>query len=546
MKKANLYIVVLLSFVILSMSGVSVFAESSSFANPNVLQNQNSNVLGRAADEGTYSQDFLVEESGEGSRISSTGIDWRGDYYVVKRNKDETESYLFKNYSPTNNTTPFITVQGKINDWDVTPDENISYFYYKLSSEDGLYRLPLKQDAHGAEYKEFEFAGDTFLFDAFTLMEDPNKFLLMTEHDINLKVTIGLFSFDGNTTPSYIWTCMLPQEWKDTYKQTGTERGYSIIFEATTNKIWMTANKTHWRSNTSWANRPHWFFNKELSQPGELLSYDPSSEIPGWDNGNYKLLSIGSYSRLVRELTGNNAYDDIMIIKEFDPVAKKLSDEFLAHWVDKNGNTPSIGEFFKINDSGSATSFGIQMDAQKNIYANIVGFPNGESTWNATFQRFARFKPAQPVEQPEADASVKNVDFNISDDITLRASEFKAPSGYKAVGSRWRIYKKTTSTGVAREASSNLILEVEQSGPASTYKISAGVIDTNGFYEWQMSYDWEYSSSHETLKGATNWSDLATFSIGQPSGNSGGGGGCASGLPLLSIFALPFILYRKK
>jgi hypothetical protein len=188
---------------------------------------------GARALSGGYTLEFLMNESGQGSALSGPSIDWRGDYYFAKRNAAGTESYIFKNYSPGNQTVPFITIAGRIVDFNVTPDRDATYLYYKLDGRDGLYRLPLRAGAANPEYREFQIDEGEFLFESFSLAEEPNQFFLMSPHDSALDVTVGLFSFDGGTTPSKAWTCSLPQEWKGNYRPVGADdRGYYIAYEA--------------------------------------------------------------------------------------------------------------------------------------------------------------------------------------------------------------------------------------------------------------------------------------------------------------------------
>lgn len=563
-----------ISFIFVLMLNCTAFAASFGAVESIGTRAEKINQNSREQDDGTYTQEFLSEESGLGCYLSGPDIDWYWNYYFMKRNVAGTESYLFKNYSPINKNVPFITVAGKVDNWSVTPDEGESYFYYKLEGKDGMYRLQLEQGATRAEYKEFEFEGSPFLFESFTLADDPDKFFLMSSHDKNLKVTIGLFSFEGNTTPSATWTCTLPQEWKNNYKPVIRDQlGYGVYFEASTSNLWLIAQRSNWNSAGSLYNFPYWFFNKKISAPGELTEFKPASEISNWNNNsNFKYLMLGRYFSLIIENSGSSVFDDILNVRVYDPVEMEIESEALTQWVNGAGATRPIGEFPTIQDTSSFTlAYNYTVDSNRNIYMKISKAPLNTSGWDATFQRFARFKPLKQMEQPEPDPSVTNAEFPDPNNVVLKTSEFKGPSGYKVVSSRWRIYMK--ASGASRAASS-LIHEETQTGAGNTYKIPGNILASGGEYEWQMSYDWEYSSVHETMKGATSWSDPATFTVkGTPDpspipdpgpdptpdpdpspnpdpGDNGGGssGGCnagAFGMSLLLMSGVALIVKKR-
>ena len=57
-----------------------------------------------------YKQELYSYETGPESRLIGPSIDWRGQYYYLKRNASRTESYIFQNYGPSNNSDTFITI----------------------------------------------------------------------------------------------------------------------------------------------------------------------------------------------------------------------------------------------------------------------------------------------------------------------------------------------------------------------------------------------------------------------------------------------------
>jgi hypothetical protein len=155
------------------------------------------------------------------------------------------------------------------------------------------------------------------------------------------------------------------------------------------------------------------------------------------------------------------------------------------------------------------------------------------STWDATFQRFARFTPpaGTAVETPEPDSSVNdNPTFANPSEIVLKASPFKGPnSSYKATGSRWIVFKKSNSQskGISAMADTPLYDKIQTQAPYDAHTLTTPLPD--GAYEWQMTYDWEYSSANETVNGSTSWSSLTSFAVEKSGGNSGGSGGGGGG-----------------
>jgi hypothetical protein len=162
-------------------------------------------------------------------------------------------------------------------------------------------------------------------------------------------------------------------------------------------------------------------------------------------------------------------------------------------------------------------------------------YPIGSSSWNAVDQRIARFSPAESVEKPLPEPSAVNKVFTDADNIVLQARPFSGPAGYRATGSIWRVYALRRVAQASGDEPA-LIHEGRETGAGASHKLPAGVISGDGEYAWQMSYDWEYSSSYETQMGATNWSALTPFSVAEGPGggsnstdNGGGGGGCSAG-----------------
>jgi hypothetical protein len=549
MRKRSFAFGVLLSALAIALTcGAGVAGEGSGGEGSVVPFENMSRVTANDADD-AYTQEFLVEDSGAGCALLGPKFDRYGVYYFVRHNAAKTESYILKNYSNTNKEA-FATLSGTVDLWDVTPDGD--YVYYTLSgqAEQGrLYRLSLK-DGGSSTYKEFRLDGEKFLFNSIVLAKSDDEFFLMSPIE-NLKITIGLFSFDGNTEPSKTWNATLPSNWKGSYSSgsgSGREPGCFIEFEATTDRIWLIA-QTHYvgTDNSSWRNLRHWFFSAKITDPGELTKYDPSTEISGW-SGNFKTLSIQRYSRNVTELEGTSPFSVLKSVQEYDPVAQTLKKP-LTEWTNTEGETVPISKWIEDGDE-EEWLWDFLIDAQGNLCAVFKRYPMNGSTWNATFQRFARFlAPAgSAVETPEPDPSVAdNPTFSNPSKIVLKTSPFKGPNdNYKATGSRWRVYNKksnTSSGGISAMADNPIYDERQTQAPYDAHTLTKALLD--GLYEWQMAYDWEYSGANETITGSTPWSSLTPFVVAKSGGSGGGCSAFGLGFGALALAGLALLKKRS-
>ncbi|MDR1378533.1 MAG: hypothetical protein LBJ36_05725 [Synergistaceae bacterium] len=493
-----------------------------------------------------YKQEFLVEDTGPGSALSGPQIDKKGVYYFVRRNAAGTESYILKNYSNTNKEPEF-TISGNIELWNLTPEGD--YLYYTLSDENEsgrLYRRSLI-DEGAPVYKKFQIDSEKFLFSSITLAKSSDEFFLMSPIDSDGKITIGLFSFsNGNAEPIRTWSITLPSNWKEGYSR-GDEPSYSIQFEAATDKIWLIAQKHYELGSTPWYNLPYWFFFANITEPTEpeksLTQYIPSKDIPGWTEGNFKYLTIGRYFRNIVEfdITSDTPFQSI---QRYD--LKNGQNEFLVEWTNSDSKQVPITEWYKKTISTQFWSWDFSIDIQGNLYALLQAYPKGGSTWDATFQRFARFNPlskAVVVEKPDSAQSVKNKTFTDPAKIVLEANDFKGPDGYIATGSRWRVFRKTTASSaeISTMADFPIYDEKETNAPYGTHTLMESLPD--GSYDWQMAYDWKCEGK-ETFTGSTNWSSLSSFAVEKsvtqetPEEKSSGGGGCEAGTGVLGLFVL--------
>ena len=493
-----------------------------------------------------FTQEFYMREEGAGCRILDQDVDWSGQHYLLKRNASDTLSTIYQNYSP-NNKTPFITIDGKVTGISVTSDKDASYVYYKKKDEKGIYRLPLIKGANAGQavYKEFSFDDSVFDFASFTLADNPDQFLLSSKHDDALQVKIGLFSFTGGTEPLRTWTATLPQAWKDTFVPIETgDLGYGIRFEASTGKVWFAAQKTYYPSSGGYFNAYHWYFSKKITESGELMPYSPAEEVPGWSEGNFKTLNIGRYARIVYEFEGDQP-GTFLSFREFDPVKKELKQEAITEWTGSDGKVYPIDDFYDSSGEWGVEFFyyGMYADGQKNFYATYYAHPN-------VFQRFARFKPESAgtsgIEQPQPDPSADGVTFPDPSKVVLKASAAKLPTGYAAEGSRWEIYR-------VDGGSETRVYNGQNTGPNNTHTVAMTL--PKGQYRWRMAYDWVYSGSSETMRGATNWSNPASIGVEENNTDPGddkkssdsSSGGCDAASATYAILLLaPLALMRKK
>lgn len=453
---------------------------------------------------GAWTQEFLWEETAADSRLTGPAIDWRGSWYFVRWNTARTVSYIYKDLTPSDRDTPFITVDGRVEGFAVTPDEDASYMYYTISGRNGVYRLPLRQGATNAEYREFPFGDTDFLFDSMVLAKNPNEFLLTSKVDGDRNVVVGLFSFDGGTEPSKTWTCTLPQEWKDSYTPIAPFGGigYDVVYEASTERVWLRAIKSFF-AGTEQSNKHFWFFTKKISDEGALEAWDPAPEMPDWGIGNLKLLHIDRYSRTVVEYQGSFP-GTIVSCREYDPVARALVEESLTSWTDRTGTVRPIGDFSP-RLAGTSWITGLYLDAQKNFYATYYNA-------GTYLERFARFTSATPIDRPEADPSMNDAVFGDGGSVVLKATPFGGPTGYAAKGSRWEVYRVDPATsGKVFKASGTPVYSANQNGAADAHRVTQELGE--GSYAWRMAYDWEYAGATETMRGSTNWSELATFGV---------------------------------
>ena len=118
--------------------------------------------------------------------------------------------------------------------------------------------------------------GSPFVFRGFALAKEPDQILLVSEASAQREVTVGLFSFSnwnasGANEPIRTWTCTLPEERK--YKPVIGEVGYSVVYEASTDRVWLVVQQSYFGEGQS--NIPKWYFYSPLGQGGVLQAFAP-------------------------------------------------------------------------------------------------------------------------------------------------------------------------------------------------------------------------------------------------------------------------------
>jgi hypothetical protein len=504
-----------------------------------------------------YTQALYSYETGGDNWFWSNAIDWRGQHYHLKKNNELTKSYIYRNYGPFY-ANPFITLDREVDKIDVTSDPKSSYLYYKLPGDDlTIYRQRLVKSVNMTpESKTFSFEGTPFAFETFTLAQNADDFLLCSAIDENLMVTIGLFSFNGGTEPKRVWHCTLPQEWKDTFRPvTAGEKGYYMTFEAMTGKIWVYARKTFSnRSNQDW-----WFFCGDISGQGELSPYYPATEIPGWNSGNLKILSIGRYGRVVLEYIGALPGDKLSL-RELDPVTRLYKEGAITVWSD-NGNEKTLNNFYEDKlDLPTTSSYinwsGRDVDGQGNLYLTF-----NQHRWPTTnhperySQRFAIFSPTgtSAINAPEPDPSADGGARFRPTNVVLKSSRPALPDDATITGSAWEVYGDEAEP----------VYTDNNSDDSTTHTVAATLPD--GGYTWRVAYDWERRGIGDTVRGSTSWSRDASIvvetEVASPPpppppptndddddddvNSGGGGGGCDAGVGALALILTASMIFKN-
>lgn len=531
-----------------------------------------------------YQQAWLYEDSGSWCNVQ-TATDWNGQSYLKLYDKLGTKSLIYEvpeNFSGrrADLKTPFMTIpfQTAI---EITNDEKASYVYY-YGYGNTLCRLPLKRSGHDSgqpEVRDFTLEGSPFVFTTFALAKDPDQ-ILLASRESDRQVTVGLFSFSqwtpsGPNEPLRTWTCTFPEE-RNFEPLTTNEVGYYVVYEASTDRVWLVAKQSTSRGTGS-LNYTKWFFHAPLHQGGALQPFYPEEEVPGWnDTQKFKFFDVNRYRRLVYFTDSDNPDLDYTSIAVYDAGKGGRMRLFgqLDSWKDSKGNRRPLKRFWSGGSSNSLYGHGSFTDSLSSLYAVYYSIDRNH---NASFARLARFVPEQAVADGAPDPS-EDGRKQLAHSVVLKALPFKGPEGYRAIGSRWEVYRMTAEAqGVFGRLS---IRSYENQEPVYAGRNSDGSSSHRllqalpvGDYVWRMAYDWQIEGEGG-MKGSTRWSTLGHFtavdSIPDPApdpepspnpepvpepllpdpqpgkGSPSGGGGCHAGAAGIALLPAALLFSRRK
>lgn len=528
-----------------------------------------------------YRQAWLYEDKGSWCNVQ-TATDWNGQSYLRLYDKLGTKSLIYEvpeNFSGrrADLKTPFMTIPFRTT-IEITNDEKASYVYY-YGQGNTLCRLPLKRSGHDSgqpEVRDFTLEGSPFVFTTFALAKDPDQ-ILLASRESDRQVTVGLFSFSqwtpsGPNEPLRTWTCTFPEERK--FKpNTAGDVGYHVVYEASTDNVWLVAKQTYDRLNYF-----KWFFHAPLNHGdhgGALRPFYPEEEVSGWnDTQKFKMFNVNRYRRLVCFTDSDNPDLDYTSIDVYDAGKGGRMRLFgqLNSWKDSRGNQRPLKAFWS-GGSNSVYGYGIFTDSLSSLYTD---YDSTDKNNNASFARLARFVPEQAVADGAPDPS-EDGRKQPAHSVVLKALPFKGPEGYRAIGSRWEVYRMTAE---AQSVFGGLsIRSYENQEPVYAGRNSDGSSSHSllqalpvGDYVWRMAYDWQIEGEGG-MKGSTRWSALGHFtavdSISDPDPEpapnpepvpepllpdpqpgkgspSGGGGGCHAGAAGIALLPAALLFSRRK
>ena len=527
-----------------------------------------------------YRQAWLYEDKGSWCN-AQTATDWNGQSYLRLYDKLGTKSLIYEvpeNFSGrrADLKTPFMTIPFRTT-IEITNDEKASYVYY-YGQGNTLCRLPLKRSGHDSgqpEVRDFTLEGSPFVFTTFALAKDPDQ-ILLASRESDRQVTVGLFSFSqwipsGPNEPLRTWTCTFPEERKFEPNTAG-DVGYHVVYEASTDSVWLVAKQTYDRLNYF-----KWFFHAPLHQDqgGALRPFYPEEEVSGWNGTQkFKMFNVNRYRRLVCFTDSNNPDLDYTSIDVYDAGKGGRMRLFgqLNSWKDSKGNQRPLKEFWS-GGSNSVYGYGIFTDSLSSLYTD---YDSTDKNNNASFVRLACFVPEQAVADGAPDPS-EDGRKQPAHSVVLKALPFKGPEGYRAIGSRWEVYRMTAEAqsvfgGLSIRSYENQepVYAGRNSDGSSSHRLLQAL--PVGDYVWRMAYDWQIEGEGG-MKGSTRWSALGHFtavdSISDPDPEpapnpepvpepllpdpqpgkgspSGGGGGCHAGAAGIALLPAALLFSRRK
>ena len=245
MKKASFYLM-LFSVVVFVATSSSIYATSSDFTDlfsaSSAFANEASNLfvpsfnVQRQKNETLTPQLKVAEESGDNysqsfyeemnsSYLLGPQFDGSGTYYYI--NIVNNQSHVYRNYGASNSDR-FLTINGKVDHFDVITSGGVSYIYYKLSDNiTTVYRRKLTRSGVAeAESCDFDFKNRI-------AVADTPEHLLIVSKVSNTSYTIGLFEW-GKAVPVRTWTVS---------PYSDNDGVYRFCYEVTTKKLSFEARK---------------------------------------------------------------------------------------------------------------------------------------------------------------------------------------------------------------------------------------------------------------------------------------------------------------
>ena len=327
-------------------------------------------------------------------------FDDEGNYYYV--GSDGAASYVYRNAT---SGAPYLTIEGRVAQFGITGQ----YMFYTVSGRRGITRHPFRFNT-ASTYTEFAHHG------AFVLTNDPDQIMIYSADGGSINVS--LFDFSDGTRPVRTWSQALPSGW---------DGGYGVKWEEATVRLWVFANRTvSMRSGTGQRSLPHWFWSAPVAQGGAMESYDPASDIPGWDTGNFKALWVSRYGRLVWEYRGTGrSPDEVFSIGQWDAAARTMRNT-VYRWADWDGTERKLTEFF--DREGGTVEYDASCDARRNVYFWLYRHGTG-SFWSGEEMRVVRYEARSTNPDPTPSTVSLNVvalergDYRFTESISMNFTD---------------------------------------------------------------------------------------------------------------------------
>ncbi|MBQ7561864.1 MAG: hypothetical protein IJS99_08550 [Synergistaceae bacterium] len=290
-------------------------------------------------EENSYSQQFYDEFNSV--YLGGPNFDGAGTFYYIEF--DGEFSRVYRNYGQYNKDN-FLTIQGRVSDWDVINSGGVAYIYYRLSGDSyTIYRRKLtRSGVSNAESCQFDFDGD------FAVADSPERLLIVSNNG-NYNYTVGLFEF-GQKSPARTWSVTVPSDF---------DGAHYVCYEIATQNVYFGARKKIGADRSLFV----YHYLHKISTSGEFERYSPEDDIPGWNEGYYKNIMIFRYGRILWEYTGEA--EDVYSVRIYEPLTKTTRTAVYT-WTDSNGNERTLSDLFP-NYTDEDYTYNVYPDELKNI-----------------------------------------------------------------------------------------------------------------------------------------------------------------------------------